>query len=74
MIFAFGLPSYRFNDHAQRAVRASLDVQKSLTRMGMQAGVGINTGMVYCGRIGSDTFRCEYAIVGDAVNTAVGNL
>jgi hypothetical protein len=39
MIFAFGLPSYRFNDHAQRAVRASLDVQKSLTRMGMQAGV-----------------------------------
>ena len=38
--------------------------------MNLTAAMGITTGQVFCGIIGSEDIRCEYCIVGDTVNTA----
>ncbi len=64
-------------DHAGAAVRAGVRMQEALSRMratnpiigGLQMRVGINTGEVVAGNIGSDT-RMDYTVIGDNVNVA----
>jgi len=66
-------------DHAVCAVRTALGMQKELealnrrwTEQGippLQIGVGIHTGEVFAGNIGSGK-RKEYTVIGDAVNLA----
>ena len=66
-------------DHAERAVRMALDMQKELaelrSRMGdaalmkISAGIGISTGFVTVGNIGSPT-RMDYTVMGNHVNLA----
>ncbi len=66
-------------DHALRAVRAALDMQAALVGynkiravMGkppIQVGIGINTGELVAGYIGS-TLTMSYSVIGDAVNIA----
>lgn len=68
-IGAFGLPPFAHHDDERRAVEASLDMQRDLLSMGLDCSIGVTTGRVYCGNVGSTTRR-EYAIVGDAVNLA----
>ena len=74
----FGAP-VAYSDHAERAVRAALgmvirlrELNIRLSAQGMpliRIGVGIHSGEVIAGQIGSGT-RVEYAVVGDAVNLA----
>lgn len=74
----FGAPAAR-RDHAALACRAALDMVASLPaldetwrRMGapsLRVGVGINTGEVVVGNLGS-RLRLDYTVVGDAVNLA----
>jgi adenylate cyclase len=72
----FGAPVLHWDDPA-RAVRAGLDLQAgvrgleipSLPQVGLQAGVGITTGEVIAGNVGSER-RMHYAVVGDPVNVA----
>jgi adenylate cyclase len=74
----FGAPQVHA-DHAQRAVRAALDIvdrlrelNEQLAQQGapkLEIGVGIHTGAVVAGLIGPDN-RMEYGVVGDAVNVA----
>jgi adenylate cyclase len=77
----FGAP-LRMPDHATRALAAAremLDVRLPringwLTEQGLidepaRMGIGINTGTIMSGSVGSDR-RLEYAAVGDATNTA----
>ena len=74
----FGAPVV-YPDHAERAVRAGLGMVARLKGLNVrlsaqgsppiQIGVGIHTGEVVAGKIGSDT-RMEYAVVGDPVNLA----
>jgi adenylate cyclase len=74
----FGAPVARA-DHARRAVRAALEMRARLaawnterTRSGrppLRNGIGIHTGTVLAGSIGSAD-RLSYALVGDPVNLA----
>lgn len=74
----FGAPTPQPN-HAERAVRTALEMKRLLQefnqnrlRLGkepIRVGVGINTGSVVVGNIGS-VQRLEYTAIGDAVNLA----
>lgn len=66
-------------DHAARAVRAALDMAGELDGLNaelrhrglpeVQMGIGLNTGLVCVGDLGSNTRR-NYSVIGDAVNLA----
>jgi adenylate cyclase len=80
-IMALFLPTSEDDNHALRAVRAGIRMQKRLYSLqkewaasrpelaGMQIRVGVNTGEVVSGNIGSET-RMDYTVVGDNVNVA----
>jgi len=76
-VFAFfGAPICR-EDDAERAIRAGLAVQAAVGTLEipmmpgvhLQAGIGIATGQVVAGNVGSER-RMHYAVVGDSVNVA----
>jgi adenylate cyclase len=65
-------------EHPLQAVRAAVEIQEALAarnrRMGpdglrLELGVGIHTGVVVVGTIGSDR-RSDFTAIGDAVNVA----
>jgi adenylate cyclase len=66
-------------DHALRAAKTAMEMQRSLALLNqnfesrgqraLQIGVGVNTGVVTSGNIGSQK-RVEYTVIGDAVNLA----
>jgi adenylate cyclase len=72
----FGAPMMH-SDDPERAVRAALAVQASVMRLEipkipgvrLQAGIGITSGEVIAGNVGSER-RMHYAVVGDSVNIA----
>jgi len=74
----FGAP-VAHEDDPQRAVLAGLEIQEGIKeyveeirlKHGLEFGlrVGINTGLVVVGEIGSD-LRMEYTAIGDAINLA----
>lgn len=74
----FGAP-IAHEDDPQRAVLAALDIQSNIEPYSKQIRekhgidfkirVGINTGLVVVGEIGSD-LRLEYTAIGDAINLA----
>ena len=71
----FGVPVYHEN-HVLRAVSAASDMQKAFFEkhenendLLQSVGIGINTGVVVSGNIGSQN-RMEYTVIGDSVNLA----
>ena len=73
----FGAPAVNPN-HAQAAVRAALEIQDEIAELNRQKkmngmkigiGVGINSGEMLSGNLGSQK-RMEYTVIGDNVNIA----
>lgn len=73
----FGAPAAN-PDHALAAVRAGLDIQDAIAELNLQkkmngmkigVGVGINSGEMLSGNLGSQK-RMEYTVIGDNVNIA----
>jgi adenylate cyclase len=64
----FGAPIAHEND-PERAIRAALEMCEEITKLNRDISVGINTGMMYVGTIGTDLYM-EYTAEGHAVNLA----
>lgn len=72
----FGAPLTRPND-AENAVRAALAIQECMVELNsvnraegmalMEAGIGVHTGLVVAGNLGSQN-RLNYTVIGDSVN------
>ena len=78
-VMAFWGAPISHEDHAQRSVMAALDMHKALADLKLELinkglpatdmGVGINSGLVNVGNMGS-IYRLNYTVIGDAVNLA----
>ena len=72
-------PPHDYTDHADRALRTALIMNQKLVEFNrlraftgqpaLKMGIGINTGDVIAGNIGSSD-RMEYTVIGDTVNIA----
>ena len=71
LLAVFGAP-VRHDDHADRALEAAVAITDAIGgRTGdvLQIGVGLNSGRVVAGNIGSPE-RVEFSVIGDPVNVA----
>jgi predicted ATPase/class 3 adenylate cyclase len=77
LVSLFGIPLNHEND-PERAVRASLEMHTAIQKLKEQSAlkqidfdlkIGINTGQVIAGSLGSD-YHMDYTILGDTVNLA----
>jgi class 3 adenylate cyclase/predicted ATPase len=74
IIALFGAPMAH-EDDPERAVKTAMEIIESLGELNkslpfpIQMHVGLNTGLVVAGSIGSD-LRKQYTVIGDTVNTA----
>ncbi|HEV8325070.1 MAG TPA: adenylate/guanylate cyclase domain-containing protein [Myxococcota bacterium] len=78
LLAVWGVPD-RTTDHAERAVRAALDMRTALAELNcarvargepaIEIGIGLHTGTVAAGMLGGAD-QGEYTVIGDAVNVA----
>jgi class 3 adenylate cyclase len=77
LLIFFGDP-IPMEDHVERSVRMAIDMQKKVTDLKdhfhqygheLGAGIGINTGFMTVGNIGSDIHK-DYTVIGNQVNVA----
>jgi adenylate cyclase len=75
VLCVFGVP-IAVDDHAARAIRTALAMQKQFSEASKNGnellaavGIGINSGLVVAGNIGSQV-KMEYTVIGDNVNIA----
>jgi adenylate cyclase len=78
ILVLFGAPR-AMQDHAKRAVLCALDMQKAMPELNrenaalglpeLRMGIGINSGQIVVGNIGSEQ-RKKYGAIGSAINVA----
>lgn len=70
LLAVFGVPE-RHPDHADRALRAALEMVARVNGSGsdLRVHVGVNTGRVVAGNIGGGG-RLDFSVIGDPVNVA----
>lgn len=69
LIWTFGLQLHTFEDSASRGLQSALDVAEALGAQQLTTLMGVTSGTVFCGLVGS-TYRHEYSVMGPAVNLA----
>ena len=69
MLAMFGAPPYAHEDDPERALRCALDLQAMAGAQGLRLAIGVTTGRLFAGPVGSESRR-EYTVMGDAVNLA----
>ena len=59
------------DDHRSAAIQTAIEIKENMKKadLGIDIGIGINTGVAVIGNMGSDT-RFDYSAIGDCVNTA----
>ncbi len=67
LVAALGLPPLAHEDDAARAVRAAQAMQARLVANGVRSLIGVTSGVVFCGVIGT-LARREYTMIGSTVN------
>jgi class 3 adenylate cyclase len=70
MMAVFGAPEF-FEDHADRAVDAAVEIAETLRTQDhlLPVGLGVNSGSVVAGAVGG-AGRLNFSVIGDTVNTA----
>lgn len=75
VLSVFGVPVY-YKNHVERALRAAIEMQSKFieesnrkNELLKSIGIGINTGVVVSGNIGSQV-KMEYTVIGNTVNLA----
>lgn len=66
---AFGLPPLTHADDPLRGIQSALLIRNELQARGLHGAIGVTTGRVFCGLIGTDQRR-EYTFLGNSVNLA----
>lgn len=70
LIVVFGLPPMAHQDDPVRATLTAIDLIKELKKIDCACSIGVTTGLVFAGVVGTSGNRREYSILGDSVNLA----
>jgi len=70
LICIWGLSPFSHDDDAVRAVLTGMNMKNALEKMGVWCNVGISTGIVFSGVVGTSGSRKEFSVLGDVVNLA----
>jgi adenylate cyclase 10 len=69
LICIWGLSPYAHTDDAQRAILTALNMRRELKKIdNTWCNVGIATGNVFSGVVGTSGSRKEFSVLGDVVN------
>ena len=70
MMAIFNAP-VSLDEHENKAIQTALEIHRDMAeaKLGIEIGIGINTGEAVIGNMGSDS-RFDYSAIGDAVNLA----
>ena len=71
LIVVFGLPPMSHQNDAERAVLCGFSLRRELERIKCKCSIGIATGTVFAGVVGTSGSRREYSVIGDSVNLSV---
>jgi class 3 adenylate cyclase/tetratricopeptide (TPR) repeat protein len=66
---AFGLPPLAHGDDPLRGIQSAMMIRNELQARGVRGAIGVTTGRVFCGLVGTDQRR-EYTFLGNSVNLA----
>ena len=69
IVGVFGVPPHSHQDDPIRAIRAAMELERSLRGLRIEYGIGVTTGFGFCGAYGSEVHR-EFSILGSVVNIA----
>lgn len=69
LLALLGAPPFAHEDDGLRAIRCALDLQALVRNGPLRLAIGVASGQVFAGPVGSETRR-EYTVMGDTVNIA----